>query len=593
MVSEGQPELNAGSAGGGSPSATSIRPRVWPALAIVILQLALTFGSGWVAPRGTLVHLMGLMGGPVLGALLFVLWWLFASRVPVRERVIGVLLLVAVAIGVRLLSHETMTFALLTYGLSSVMTAAAAVLLLTRVARWSRCRWLLAIVVPGAALAWTTVRVDGVDGDFTPDFSFRWNPTTEDDFLDSRDATSPTSIQAEGLGVPLDATEADWPGFRGPLRDGRVVGVSFPLDWERRPPRELWRRRVGPGWSSFAVVGDFAFTQEQRGRNEVVVCYGLQDGRERWVNRTQTRFEETAGGPGPRSTPTFDRGRLYTLGATGIVQCLDANTGESLWSRNLTEDVDLEVPTWGFSSSPLVVQDLVIVFARGGGGSSVVALDRSTGQRRWSGGDGEFSYSSAHFARIGDIDQVLMSSNIGLQALDPASGHRLWEHRWELNEARIVQPLVLDGNSVILATGYGRGSRRLNVTRDGESWQVHVRWTSRSLKPYFSDFIHHEGHAYGFDGSLLACVNATDGKRRWKRGRYGHGQVLLVADMGMLLVVSEAGDIVLVDADPHQHQEVARFNAIEGKTWNHPVIARGRLLVRNAEEAACFELQTR
>ena len=186
-----------------------------------------------------------------------------------------------------------------------------------------------------------------------------------------------------------------------------------------------------------------------------------------------------------------------------------------------------------------------------------------------------------------------MSSNIGLQALDPASGHRRWEHRWELNEARIVQPLVLDGQSVILATGNGRGSRRLTVTRDGESWQVDVRWTSRSLKPYFSDFIHYKEHAYGFDGSLLACVNSTDGNRRWKQGRYGHGQILLVVDMGMLLVVSEAGDIVLVDADPHQHREVARFNAIEGKTWNHPVIARGRLLVRNAEEAACFELQTR
>jgi outer membrane protein assembly factor BamB len=245
---------------------------------------------------------------------------------------------------------------------------------------------------------------------------------------------------------------------------------------------------------------------------------------------------------------------------------------------------------WGFASSPLVVGELVVVFAGGPIGKSVVACDRSSGELIWASGDGTHSYSSAHMARFGAKDQVLMWSEVGLQSYDPENGQLLWQHETQGHgHMSIVQPLVV-ADSVILGAGYGPGSRRLDVRwRDG-SWSVREVWTSRRFKPYFNDFVHYDRHCYGFHGRIFCCIDAETGDSRWKGGRYGNGQVLLVADMSLLLVLSETGEVVLLEATPRRRIEVGRFQAIQGKTWNHPVIAHGKLFVRNGEEAACFDL---
>ena len=452
-----------------SGRASMVNPRIWPPLVIVTIALVIRFVPGWVAPM-TMAHFMGLAGGPLIGLLGLLIWWPFARRIPLRDRMTGLAIGLGTLVLLGLSAHRTMPQFLVTYALVVMQVAFIAALMATRTVPWSRRRWILALTFVATLLPFNLFRQDGQIGDLSHELSARWGPTAEELFLDERSTTESARAVATS-----EVTTADWPGYRGPSRNASAVGASFDTDWESRAPRELWRRRVGPAWSSFAVAGNRIFTQEQRGDDEVVVCYGLEDGAEIWVQGTPERFEEAASGPGPRATPTFDRGRLYTLGANGTVQCLDAASGSLEWRRNLQEDVGASLPPWGFSSSPVIAGDAVVVFAGSDGGRSVVAYDRETGDLLWSAGEGGHSYSSGHRATIDDVEQVLMASDVGLQSLDPASGNLLWEHRWPTQQMpRIVQPVLLEGgSSMVLGTGYGFGSRRLSVDRDTSGgWKV-------------------------------------------------------------------------------------------------------------------------
>jgi outer membrane protein assembly factor BamB len=384
-----------------------------------------------------------------------------------------------------------------------------------------------------------------------------------------------------------DATPAEWPGFRGPERNGIVRGVRIETDWSASPPAELWRRAVGPGWSSFAVRGDLLYTQEQRGEEEVVSAYRVGTGELAWRHSDAVRFWESNGGPGPRSTPTLDRGRVFTFGATGVLNALDARNGAVLWSRNAASDTHRRIPDWGFASSPLVEGELVIVAVSG----TLAAYDLATGEPRWVGPQHGGSYSSPQRSTIDGVPQILLLSGAGATSVAPSDGKLLWEHEWE--GSAIVQPaLTAEGDVVInsiAATG-GLGTRRLAIAHQSGGWQVQERWTSNGLKPYFNDFVVHKGHAFGFDGHILACIDLEDGKRIWKGGRYGNGQLVLLPEQDLLLVLSEDGDLALVSATPDRYKEIARVPALEGKTWNHPVLVRDILLVRNGESMAAFRI---
>jgi outer membrane protein assembly factor BamB len=335
------------------------------------------------------------------------------------------------------------------------------------------------------------------------------------------------------------------------------------------------------------VHGDLLYTQEQRGDDEIVACYRMATGEPVWRHLDATRFWESNGGAGPRATPTLAGGRAYAMGATGILNALDAATGAVVWSRNVASDTDTKIPTWGFAASPLVIDDLVVVAAAG----RLAAYDVATGRRRWLGPPHGGSYSSPHRLTIDGTDQIVLLSDAGATGVAPADGTVLWEHAWP--GAAITQPArVADGGvliSIVGPTG-GIGVRRIGVARGPAGWTAEERWTSAGLKPYFNDLVVHKGHAYGFDGSILACVDLEDGKRTWKGGRYGNGQLVLLADQDLLLVLSEDGELALVGATPDQFRELARFPAIEGKTWNHPVVVGDVLLVRNGEEMAAFRL---
>jgi outer membrane protein assembly factor BamB len=232
------------------------------------------------------------------------------------------------------------------------------------------------------------------------------------------------------------------------------------------------------------------------------------------------------------------------------------------------------------------VNDLVVIGVAG----QLAAFDRSTGQPRWLGPAHGFSYSSPHLVTIDGVAQILMPSAAGLTSVAP-DGMVLWEHEW--GGGTIVQPArTSDGDLLISALGGtgGAGIRRIGVAHTDGKWTTQERWTSAGLKPYFNDYVIHKGYAFGFDGSILSAIDLKDGARKWKGGRYGNGQLVLLSDQDLLLVSTEEGEVALVRATPDQFTEVARFKAIDGKTWNHPVVVGDVLLVRNGEEMAAFRL---
>jgi outer membrane protein assembly factor BamB len=590
-------------------------PRLWPALLLVVL-----YWTGWVAVTPLkealgvtpFMQFMYYFWAPMIIAVLMLLWALALSRLTWLDRFWFVGTLALGGIAAMYLVDRSVLFGLIMYALPIAMTAAVVWLVVMRGA----ATWTVRLgLVAASVLSWgyyTLVRVDGIDGDLAATRNWRWEPTPEQRYLlelkpvsnasgarpasdagqttESTGATEPSPPQITAADLTVSA--GDWPEFRGAARDGTLRGASIAADWKADPPKKIWSRRVGPGWSSFVTVGDVAFTQEQRGEHEAVVCFDIATGHEIWSHTDKARFWEVVAGAGPRSTPTLAQGKLYTQGASGVLDCLDGATGDLVWSRDIKTDAGVkDPPAWGYSSSPLVAQGSVITFAGGKDGKSVLAYDAATGEPRWHGGKGTHSYSSPHLATIAGVEQVLMVSDHGLESFDPASGQLLWDHKWFLEGMfRVNQPLVLQGDKVLISTGMSMGSKLLAVTKEGDQWQVKEEWFTKDYSPYFNDAVVHDGYLYGFDGPIFLCVDLATGKKLWKKGRYGHGQVLLVADQGLLVIISEKGELALVEANPKDLKELSKFQAIKGKTWNHPVITGNRLLVRNDEEMACFEV---
>ena len=556
--------------------------RLWPGVAIVALQWLGRFVVPAIAPEAMVY---GVMGG-LAGGLLIALWWLFLSRAAWVER-LGAIGLMAVAIVTTpYILHESiatgnmgMMFPLYAIPVLSLAFVVWAVATRNQPDGVRRATMVASILL--ACGVWALFRTGGNTTDLDHDFAWRWTPTPEERLLaqtgDEPMAPAPATAAAVETGPA-------WSGFRGPERDGIVRGVRIETDWAASPPVELWRRPVGPGWSSFAVRGDLFYTQEQRGDDEVVACYRASTGEPVWRHSDPARFWESVGGAGPRGTPTLSNGRVYTLGGTGILNVLDAADGTVVWSRDAAADTGAELPMWGFSSSPLVTDSLVVVAASG----ALAAYDLTTGEPRWTGPAGGEGYSSPHLSNLGGVEQILQLSGDGITGVAPTDGTMLWKHEWE--GYPIVQPALTADGAVLISVTDKSGLRRLAVSRGDAGWSAEERWTSMGLKPYFNDFVVHEGHAYGFDGRILSSIDLADGERQWKGGRYGGGQLVLLADQDLLLVLSEKGELALVRATPEKFHELTRVPAIEGKTWNHPVLAGDLLLVRNSEEMAGFRL---
>ena len=588
---------------------TSRKPlRLWPGVALAVIVALGWYVVPVVAPDVLFYAVFGALGATVA----IVVWWLIFSRAPWLERIGAIALIAATLYVMRPLVHLSILTAaqgkmFLFLPLPPLALALVAWAAATRhLAAVPRRAALLATVLLACA-PWALLKIGGFSATMKIDYMWRWTPTPEERLLaqavdepaPAPPAPPPSSVPpapeparkekaAPAVAAEAPATPADWPGFRGAGRDGIVHGVRIQTDWSASPPAEMWRRKIGPGWSSFAADGDLLYTQEQRGEDEIVGCYRVSTGVPVWRHRDRVRFWEANAGAGPRATPTLHRGRVYTLGATGMLNALDARTGAVVWSRNAGTDTKAKVPGWGFAGSPLVVGDALMVATAG----TLAAYDLATGSPRWVGPKRPSDYSSPQLATIDGTPQILLLTGTGATSLALDDGKVLWEHALTRG-ARIIQPaLTPDGD--VLATngeyGDGNGMRRIAVMRGSAGWTSQERWTTTGLKPNFNDFVVHKGHVYGFDGSILACIDLADGTRKWKGGRYGNGQLMLLADQDLLLVVSEEGELALVKATPDQFTELGRFKAIEGKTWNHPALVHGVLLVRNGEEMAAFRL---
>jgi outer membrane protein assembly factor BamB len=560
----------------------------------VALQWLVRFGLPIVWPDG----LMYCVLGGVAGAVLVVIWWLFFSRAAWVDR-LGAVALMAAAMAVtprildRSLATGAMGFIFYILAVPGLCLAFVVAVAASRRLSDGLRRATIAAAILLACAGWGLIRTNGISGDAVSDLAWRWAPTAEDRLVHA--STLPTVVPAPvpvvvakapapAPVVPkIEKPAADWPGFRGAHRDDVVTGVKIETDWAKSPPVEMWRRAVGPGWSSFAVHGDLLYTQEQRGGDEVVACYRVSTGEPVWTHHDAARFWESNAGAGPRATPTLHNGRVYTFGATGIVNALDAGSGAVVWSRDAGSDASVKVPEWGFASSPLVVDDIVVVAAAG----KLAAYSIATGEPRWFGPNGRYGYSSPQLVTIDGVQQIVLLSGPGATSA-AVDGTKLWEFAMPAG-ARIVQPAVIADGDLLVNEGESRNLHRIAVSHGTGTWNAEERWSSNGLKPYFSDFVVHGGYAYGFDG-LLSSINLKDGKRVWKGGRYGSGQLLLLADQDLLLVLSEEGELALVSATPDQFRELARFKAIEGKTWNHPVLVGDVLLVRNGEQMAAFRL---
>lgn len=417
-------------------------------------------------------------------------------------------------------------------------------------------------------------RFDGVDGDLLPVFEYRFRAAV---------------VVADKPAAKYDLTGlVDSPQFFGPARDGRVLDPGLHTDWETKTPAELWRRPIGAGWSGFSVKGDYAITQEQRGDDEVAVCLDLATGAERWSHADRAHYDNALAGEGPRATPTIDGDLVFTQGSTGILNCLTLATGKLRWTKNILRDNDADLPEWGVAGSPLILGKLVVVSAGGSKGRSLVAYDQQTGDRVWSGGDAPSHWSSPVLMDLAGRPQIL-TFNEQVAGHDATSGKVLWRYPWRTGHPHVCLPAQVGSDTVLISSGYGTGSHLIKVSQaEAGEFQVEEVWQTRRLKSKFANVVIDAGFVFGLDDGILTCVDLATGKRCWKGGRYGHGQLLLLGKH--LLVMAESGVVVLVEASPKQHRELARLPVFADKTWNPPALAGPYLLLRNDREAACFRL---
>jgi outer membrane protein assembly factor BamB len=469
----------------------------------------------------------------------------------------------------------------------------AVVLLLIWALLWSRMRWQVRLLAFGSVIGFIGLmmgmfRIHGVTGDLVPVLKFRWSRPGLPQGSSAGGRTTETS--SSSLSIISAMLTNSYPQFLGPDRNATVPeGPRLARNWSSQPPQKLWRQPVGPAWSGFAIAGNRAITLEQRGDEECVVCYELLTGKVLWTHSDKARYFTTIAGEGPRTTPSLVGDKVVTLGGTGILNCLELASGKVTWSKDIISENQSHVPEWGVAGSPLVLGDRVIVNPGGTQGRSLVAYRLSNGEFAWGGGDDNASYSSPCGATLGGVPQILIFDNHAIFGHDAASGRVLWQHPWDSKQPHVAVPVALDGDRVLASSGYGVGSELLQVTRDPTgTFTVNRLWKTNRLKAKFNNLVTRNGYVYGLDDGILACLDLATGELKWKDGRYGHGQFILVRDL--LFIIAENGELALLDPVPTERRELTKFQALNGKTWNPPALVGEFLLVRNDQEAACYRL---
>jgi len=513
--------------------------RLWLSLLFLLIPVACVLTARMMPELDANFRSWFIAASLILGVLLQLVWFLFFSRFSIRARLLGLAVLALLAVTARY-----------------------------------------------------TLKVAGtVNGTGLPKITWRWandraNPPSA--------PVTTTSDTQDSILNAIPAGSGDVPQFFGPNRNG-LISTEFPLaDWQSTPPKQIWRIPVGSGWSGFAVVGGRAFTQEQRGAQELVTCYELLTGKLIWSHADQAHFTQWQGGEGPRATPTITDGRVYTYGATGILNCLDAASGKKGWSVNVLSLADSGNLEWGVSSSPLVYDNKVVVTGGKAAGPVLFAFDNQTGDLVWKAGHDQASYSSPLLGNLGGRRVLLSNNSTSLTLHDPETGTVLAEHTWgDARWPKASQPVLLPDDRIFLSAGYGMGCQMLRVKPGPDAaLQIEELWRGLKMKTQFNSAAFDGQYIYGMDDGRMVCIDPANGERLWKEGRYGSGQSLTIAG-GLTLIQSERGPVVLGKSTPESYQELGSIEALDSKTWNHPTLAGKYLLVRNDREAVCYELPLR
>lgn len=470
----------------------------------------------------------------------------------------------------------------------------------------------MTLIVLAVAGFFTVFEIQGVSGDMIPRFGYRFGKMP-DERLDTFVGTSePTEAELP----PASEDPNAFPQFLGPDRNNRMASPKLATDWSANPPKEQWRMPIGAGWSGFAAANNHIYTMEQRGENELVTCYDmgkLNNGQptQVWGTGIEARHYTVMGYVGPRCTPLLFDGRVYASGATGVIRCLDQTIGEVIWQHDLLEmyGVTPEVETaniaWGRANSPLGYElpDRKIVIIPAGGPTkdklvSLVAFDAATGETVWEGGSEQVSYASPSIIQVDGNDQIVSINEATITGHDPATGKQLWSMDWpgsSHGNATCSQVHSLGNNRFFVSKGYGQGARTFQVSPFEEGkFVVDVLWDNpRVLNTKFTNVSILGDSVFGIDDGILEKVQLEAKRPEWRERGFGHGQVLLVGDV--LLVMGEEGNLAAVDTASDKYHEFARIKALSSEvspTWNPLCLYGDLLIVRNAEEAACYQMPT-
>ncbi len=518
---------------------------------------------------------------------------------PVSLALAAALMLVTYMIPIKGVDYSQRTKVAVAIAVLAVVIVIGWFVLLSSLSRKVRI-WGVAIVAVMVVTPVLAVRRIEFSGELMPIIDFRWSPDRSDVLEAHRAKQQHGKPQGGGAidqssAEPIAASAHDVFNYRGPNRDGVMEGARLSRDWLAHPPKLVWRQPIGGGYASFVVAGPLAITIEQRRDREAVVAYDFDTGLERWKFDYPALFSETLGGDGPRATPTIHDGKVYSLGATGVLACLDLASGRPIWHFNVLDENGAGNLDWGMAGSPLVVGDVVIVSPGNQKGSAasrlLVAYDLASGKRVWGVGQTKAGYASPMLVTVAEHPEFVLFDGVGLAGFDAAKPAELWRAPWKSQfEINASQPVAVGDDRFLITSA--AGAELVQVSSQDNKLSAETVWKNNKLKAYYASPIVYEGYIYGIDDTLLACLDVATGRQRWKArgGDYGHGQILRRDDL--LLVLSEAGELALVEATPERFTELGRVQAIEGKTWNNPTLAGSRVLVRNHLEMAAYDLAT-
>tara|TARA_B100001741_G_scaffold84014_2_gene68276 strand:+ start:877 stop:2184 length:1308 start_codon:yes stop_codon:yes gene_type:complete len=421
-----------------------------------------------------------------------------------------------------------------------------------------------------------------------------WNKSGSQYDKVNKERKTQTPISSDKVDINKSFKAPYWTSYRGPNSEGIYKEQTISTNWPKEGPKVVWRKLIGDGHSSFSIAKGLAFTIEQHDENEVIAAFSVKTGEIKWKYEYPARFEEYFGGVGPRSTPTWNKDRIYALGAKGQLNCLDANSGKVLWQQNIIEENKSEVPYWGVSTSPFIYKDSVILSPGGQNDNAIIALNADSGKVIWKKHNGNQVYSTPTLFNILNEEQLIVALEGKILSINPNNGELLWSHKWKIyvNNHNIAQPAQLNDDTLLVTAGYGTGAEAFQIIRDGGKMRTKILWKSKLLKTKFSSAIYWDGFIYGLNESRLVCLNAKDGSLKWRGNNYGYGKI--VAASGHLIILGDSGDLALVEMNPNTFSEKIEFKALEGgRTWNYPALSNGLLFIRNSNEMACFDLRTK